>query len=258
LLYAGSERGFYISYNGGAQWNKLQLNLPVVPILDLAIHEQDLIAATAGRAFWILDDISALQQSSELNASTAFKLFEPKPAYHYSGARFSAENDNTDATMGANPLQGVIIDYYLPEAADSNLLKLEITDLNGAVVKTYRSKKEEKAKSAASTSTPLLLPAEKGLNRFAWDLSGEDLGPAVPSVLVLSGYSGYLQAPGKYKAKLTYKGKELATNLEVLQDPNLKVTAADWAEQQQYLARVGKDLNEVYTTINQLLNVKNK
>jgi hypothetical protein len=257
LLYAGTERGFYISYNGGANWNKLQLNLPVVPILDIAIHENDLVAATAGRAFWILDDIGALQQSSNLIAKQEIKLFNPKPAMHYSGARYSAEIDNSDASTGTNPLQGVILDYYLPETADTNLLKLEITDFNDRLIRTYTNKKDEKFKGFPGGPSPaVLIPSEKGLNRFAWDLSGEDISPTVPGLTVLSGYSGYLYAPGKYKAKLSYKGTKLETTMELLQDPNLKVTAADWKEQQQYLMQVTKDVSEVYTTVSQIRSVK--
>jgi hypothetical protein len=257
LLYAGSERGFYISYNAGASWSKLQLNLPVVPILDLAIHENDLIAATGGRAFWILDDIGSLQQSSKLITNLEIKLFNPKPAIHFSGARYTANIDNSEVTAGVNPLQGIILDYYLPESADSNLLKIEITDIDGKIIRTYSNKKDEKTKTFPGGPAPAaLIPAEKGLNRFAWDLSGEDITPGVPGIMVLSGYSGYLQAPGKYKAKLNYKGKQLETDLEVLQDPNLKVTNADWKEQQQYLSQVAKDLSEVYTSINQIRSVR--
>jgi len=257
LLYAGSERGFYISYNGGANWNKLQLNLPVVPVLDLAIHENDLIAATAGRAFWILDDIGALQQSAGQINNPTLKLFNPKPAYNYSGARYSAEPDNSPPTMGTNPLQGVILDYYLPEKADSNLLKLEITDGNDQVIRTYTNKKDENFKPFPGGPSPaVLIPSEKGLNRFAWDLSGENIAPYVPGLFMLSGYGGYLVAPGAYKAKLSYKGTTLQTNITVLQDPNLKVSTADWKEQQQYLLRVTKDLSDLYATINQMRSVK--
>ncbi len=257
LLYAGSERGFYVSYNGGANWNKLQLNLPVVSVLDLVIHENDLIAATGGRAFWILDDIGSLQQSSKLITNPEIKLFQPKPAIHFSGARYSADTDNRDATAGINPLQGVILDYYLPESADSNLLKIDITNMDGKIIRTYSNKKDEKLKTfPGGPSQSALIPAEKGLNRFAWDLSGEDITPGVQGINVLSGYGGYLQAPGKYKAKFSYKGKQLETELEVLQDPNLKVTSAEWKEQQQYLNQVVKDLSEVYTTINQIRSVR--
>lgn len=256
LLYAGSERGFYISYNGGQIWSKLQLNLPVVPVTDLAIHENDLIAATAGRAFWILDDIGSLQQAKDLFSNPAIKIFSPKPAYHYSGTEYSAE-PVTDALAGTNPLQGIILDYYLPEKADTNELKLEIWDINQKLVRTYKNKKEANVKAYPGGPAPaVLLPAEKGLNRFAWNLHGENIAPDVPGLFVLAGYSGYSKPPGKYIARLSFKGQVMETSIEVLQDPHLNVNKGDWIEQQQYLSRVSDDLTDLYSTINHLRSIK--
>ncbi len=257
LLYAGSERGFYISYDGGSNWNKMQLNLPVVPVTDLAIHGNDLIAATAGRAFWILDDIGALQQSRELLAHPGIKLFTPKPSYHFRGASYSADPDNSPATTGTNPLQGVILDYYLTEKADTSLVKLEILDVNDKLIRTYTNKKDEDVKPHPGGPPPVvLIPSEKGLNRFAWDLRGENITPDIPGLYVLAGYDGYLSAPGKYKARLSYKGTTVETTMDVLQDPNLKVTNSEWNEQQQYLLRISKDLSDIYNTINHMRTVK--
>ncbi len=257
LLYAGSERGFYISFNGGADWNKLQLNLPVVPVTDLAIHENDLIAATAGRAFWILDDIGSLQQSKESFPDTKLKLFAPKPAYHYSGASYSAETDNSKNNLaGANPLQGVILDYYLPEKADTNLLKLEITDANNTLIRTYTNKKDENFKPYPGGPAPaVVIPAEKGLNRFAWDLRGDNITPDIQGVYI-GGYEGYLLSPGKYEARLVYKGGSAETAMEVLQDPNLKVSTADWNEQQQFLTLISKDVTDIHTAVKNMRKVK--
>lgn len=257
LLYAGSERGFYVSVNGGANWNKMQLNLPVVPVTDLAIHENDLIASTAGRAFWILDDIGAIQQSKGMMTDAKVKLFAPKPAYHYSGAAYSADGDGGNSSAGANPLQGVILDYYLAEKADTNLLKLEIMDANNKIVRTYTNKADEDFKPYPGGPVPAtLIPAQKGMNRFAWDLSGNDITPDIQGAYVLTGYSGYLLAPGKYKARLSYKGISTETAMEVLQDPNLKVTAADWNEQQQYLSRISSDVSDIHTDIKNMRKVK--
>ncbi len=258
LLYAGSERGFYLSYNGGADWNKLQLNLPVVPITDLAIHENDLVAATAGRAFWILDDISSLEQSKELFPGAKLKLFTPKPAYHYNGASYAVETDNSNnISAGANPLQGVILDYYLPEKADTNLLKLEITDMNNKLVRKYTNKKDENFKPYPGGPAPaVLIPANKGLNRFAWDLRGDSIAPDIQGVYVGGGYAGYLLQPGSYKATLTYKDFSAETVIAILQDPNLKVSNADWAEQQQFLNRISKDVTDIHTAVKNMRKVK--
>jgi hypothetical protein len=253
LLYAGSERGFYVSFNGGANWNKLQLNLPVVPVTDLMIHENDLIAATAGRAFWILDDLGAIQQSKGSITDSKVKLFSPKPAYHYSGSSMS---DNGDGAFGKNPLQGVVLDYYLPEKADTNLLKLEIVDANNKVVKTFTNKKDDNYKPYPGGPAPAtLIPAQKGLNRFAWDLNVEDIKPDVTGAYVMGGYGGYAVAPGKYTVRLSYKGNSSEATAVVLQDPALKVTTADWNEQQQFLARVTGDVSAIHTAINDMRKV---
>ena len=260
LLYAGSERGFYISYNGGLNWNKLQLNLPVVPITDLAVHENDLIAATAGRAFWILDDIGSLQQSRGLLGDSRPRLVSPKATIAYSGTPYAAsaeEDNNPGALAGANPLQGVILDYFLPEKADTNALKLEIFDHNNKLLRTYSNIKDENIKHYPGGPAPAtLLPAEKGLNRFAWDMRGEDLSPDIQGAYVMGGYAGYQLAPGKYKARLSYKGNPSETDLLLVQDPNLKVAPEAWTEQQAFLARVSADVSDIHTAIKSMRKVK--
>lgn len=256
LLYAGSERGFYISYNGGESWNKLQLNLPVVPVTDLMIHDNDLYASTAGRSFWILDDVSALQNGAFIIADKKMKLIEPKPTYRYSGAPnipgLDAGNSN-----GANPMNGVILDYYLPEAAGKDTVKLEIMDATGNVVRTYINKKDETYKAFPGGPSPKeTIPAEKGINRFAWDFSGEMVIPVVQNAYVYGDYTGYRLAPGKYRARLSYKGTSSEVNINLMQDPQLKTTAAEWNEQQQFLKRVTDDVTEIHNAINAMRRVK--
>src|SRR5690606_17231129 len=115
LLYGGAERGFYISYNGGQRWDRLQLNLPIVPITDLKLHDNDLIAATQGRAFWILDDLGAIQGKP---GGETIALYTPKPTVRMSG--FSPRPGRTmPPGIGQNPMAGVILTYYLPEKPDT-------------------------------------------------------------------------------------------------------------------------------------------
>jgi photosystem II stability/assembly factor-like uncharacterized protein len=254
LLYAGSERGFYVSFNGGASWSKLQLNLPIVPVTDLMIHDNDLVASTAGRAFWILDDLGALQQSKGNIEAAKLHLFSPKSAYHYSGA---AWDSNDKGAFGKNPLQGVILDYYLPENPDTNSVKLEIINAAGKVVKTFSNKKDESYAAFPGGPAPaLLLPALKGMNRFAWDLYGEDITPVVPGAFVMGGYSGYALAPRQYTIRLSYKGNSSEVKADVLQDPALKVTTADWNEQQAFLTKVTANVSAIHTAINAMRKVK--
>jgi photosystem II stability/assembly factor-like uncharacterized protein len=256
LLYAGSERGFYISYNGGTNWNKMQLNFPVVPVTDLIIKDNDLVAATAGRSFWILDDLGALQQFAGVMAAGKIKLFTPKTTYRYSGAANIPGLDPGNSN-GANPVEGVMLDYYFPENADTNVVKLEIMDANNKVVRTYTNKKDSLFKPYPGGPPPAqVIPAMKGINRFAWNFKGENISPDIKDAFVYGDYSGYRLPPGKYKAKITYKEISSETEMNVIQDPALKVTAADWNEQQKFLNNISNEVSEIHKSIIAMRKVK--
>ena len=253
LLYAGAERGFYASFNGGANWNKMQLNLPVVPVTDLILHDNDLIAATAGRAFWILDDLSAIQQSKGGFNSTV-KLFSPKPTVRLTSAAPSWME--VPPGTGQNPMNGVILSYYLKEKADTNKVWLEILDFNGTVLRKYSNKKDESVKPTPGGAPPAqLIPAELGINRFAWDFCTDAL-PEVPGVFVYGDLSGHRVAPGRYKARIKFKGETSETEFDLLGDPNLKVTNEDWIAQQQIIQQAEEGLKEVHNSVNNMRKVK--
>lgn len=255
LLYAGAERGFYVSFNGGTNWQKLQLNLPIVPVTDITFAENDLVISTAGRAFWILDDISALQQSKGNFAG--LQVFTPKPTYKYEG--YTPSWMDVPPGIGKNPIPGVILDYYLPEAADSLEVKLEILDASRKVIRTYSSIKDEEFKPFPGGPAPAqVIPAKKGINRFAWDFRGETL-LAIPNAFVYGDYSGHRRAPGKYKARLTFKGAVAEAEIDLRQDPNLKnISAQDWAAQQALLENAAKSLTEIHQSVIDMRKVKSQ
>ncbi|MCF1751151.1 VPS10 domain-containing protein [Mariniradius sediminis] len=255
LLYAGAERGFYVSFNGGTNWQKLQLNLPIVPVTDITFAENDLVISTAGRAFWILDDISALQQSKGNFAG--LQVFTPKPTYKYEG--YTPSWMDVPPGIGKNPIPGVILDYYLPEAADSLEVKLEILDASGKVIRTYSSIKDEEFKPFPGGPAPAqVIPTKKGINRFAWDFRGETL-LAIPNAFVYGDYSGHRRAPGKYKARLTFKGAVAEAEIDLRQDPNLKnISAQDWAAQQALLENAAKSLTEIHQSVIDMRKVKSQ
>ncbi|MCK6617332.1 MAG: glycosyl hydrolase [Cyclobacteriaceae bacterium] len=255
LLYAGAERGFYVSFNGGANWNKLQLNLPVVPVTDLIIQGNDLVASTAGRSFWILDDLSAIQQSKGNFGSGAVKLYQPKPTVRYPSITIPEWMGNIPG-LGMNPMDGVVLDYYLKEKADTNTVRLEILDAGGKKIRSYTNKKDEAFKRfAGGPPEPQVIPSEAGVNRFAWDFRTETL-PAIDNAYVYGDYRGHRVAPGKYKARITYKGETSETEFEITQDPNLKVTPADWTAQQQFMEQVENRLAEISAAVNTMRKVK--
>ena len=256
LLYAGSERGFYISYNGGTNWNKMQLNFPVVPVTDMIIKDNDLVVATAGRSFWILDDVGALQQFAGVMAAGKIKLFTPKTTYRYSGAPNIPGLDPGNSN-GSNPVEGVMLDYYFHENADTNIVKLEIMDATNKVVRTYTNKKDSLYKPYPGGPPPAqVIPAMKGINRFAWNFKGENISPDIQGAFVYGDYTGYRLPPGKYKARLNYKGTISETEMNVIQDPALKVTAADWNEQQKFLNNISNEVSEIHKSIIAMRKVK--
>jgi hypothetical protein len=246
LLYGGAERGFYLSYNAGSNWQRLQLNLPIVPITDLILHDNDLVASTAGRAFWILDDLSALQQYSK---TTTLKLFQPKQGIRYPGGALAG---TPNPLMGTNAPEGIILDYYLPEKADTNTVKLEILTTSGKSIRYYTNKKKEDAKSYPGGPSPdPILPDSKGVNRFLWDLRNEHV-PEVQGVYIYGSYSGHRMAPGKYLARISFKGNISETELELLQDPNTSTSKEVWNEQQHLLEKIESDITEMHLAVNTL------
>lgn len=253
LLYGGGERGFYISFNGGKQWHRFQLNLPVVPITDLIIRDNDLVAATQGRAFWILDDLGVIQQTKGDFGDAVAQLFEPKPTVLFGGTRRTRTS-----TYGQNPMSGVILDYYLAEEVDTNEAKLEILDMDGAVLRSYTNKEKKEAAGAPSFFGPRTqpLPAKKGLNRFAWDFRVEAVKD-IADGFVFGDSRGYRVAPGTYRARLSYKGQVSETEIEILQDPRLEdVTPAHWAAQQEMLKRVTEQITDIHESIIAVRKVK--
>jgi hypothetical protein len=251
ILYAGSERGFYLSTDAGNSWQSFQLNLPIVPVTDLMIRDNDLVAATAGRAFWILDDLGAIQQATTASAVT---LFTPKPAYKFGGGTGLPE---AKYKAGQNAPEGVILDYILPEVTDSTLVTLKITDASGKLIRTYSNKKDASyAKYPGGPAAATLLSAKKGHNRFLWNLRNENVQPDVKNVFVYGSYDGYAVPPGKYKAQLNFNGTIAETEMTVLANPSIAATAADWNEQQQVLASITASISEMHQQVNELRKIR--
>lgn len=248
LLYAGTETGLYISFNDGANWSQLQLNLPVVPINDLTIRQNDLVAATAGRAFWILDDLSPIQQSK--GAFEKVALFQSKPQHRILGGSAPLE-------AGKNPPSGITFSYYLPEELpDSVTIEVEISNSNGDVVRSFSNQKPEGFSTwQGGPPSPQLLPGKKGINRFTWNLRRETL-PAVDNVFAFGDYSGSRVAPGKYGIKLLTETDTLSIEAELLQVPNQKYSGIVWNEQQTMLTNIESMIKEMHESVNAMRSAK--
>lgn len=249
LLYAGTETGFYLSYDDGNYWHAFQTNLPVVPINDLYIQDNDLIAATAGRSFWILDDLSPLQQHRQ---TEEIYLVKPKPSY-----RLSSAKTPKNSSQGTNPMSGVYLDYYLPEIQDSLEVQLEIIQDN-QVIRTYSSVKKTDFKSWPGGPSPdLVLPHKKGYNRTYWDFRRAPL-PSVDQVFVYGSYQGSKVAPGNFKARLTYGKTVKETEIEILPNPNLDYSAADFETQQQLLVQIETTIKSIHESVTQMRKAQNQ
>ncbi len=247
LLYAGTETGLYISNDDGNHWQRVKLNLPVVAINDLTIQDNDLVAATSGRGFWILDDLSTFQNMTE--ESKTLQLFQPKPTYRIFGGVSKAPR------QGRNPKSGVTFDYYLNKDVDTLDLKLEVIQ-GPKVIRTYTNKKPKNFKSwPGGPSKPQVLPSKKGYHRFTWDFGREAI-PAINKVFVFGGLSGSSVAPGKYTLRLSLDGESVEKIATILPNPSVKSTPEDFAEQQDLLVNIETILRNMHKSVNQMRSAK--
>jgi photosystem II stability/assembly factor-like uncharacterized protein len=257
LLYAGTETGIFVSYDDGVRWQSLQLNLPQCPIDDLTVHDDDLIVATHGRAFWILDDITPLRQLQANTGDEEVHFFTPRTAYRTHVFSFPVPRG---MNLGMNPPSGVILDYSLKETP-KDPVQLEILDSQGKVIRKYSSKKEER-EEASSAGEPFrlggreTLPTEKGLDRFVWDLRYEP-ATRVPGLVVWGGSgAGPLAVPGNYKAKLTVAGKDYTVPIELKEDPRVEVSQADLEKQLGLGLKIRDRLSEAHRDVNEMKDVQ--
>ena len=252
LLYAGTETGLYISWNDGKQWEPFQLNLPVVPINDLVIQDNDLIAATAGRSFWVLDDLTPIQNKN--TEKEAVTILQPKDTYLF----FGGNTPPNIPGVGQNPKTGVTFDYYLAEAADSLELKLEVIR-NGQVLRTITNKKDKGFKSwPGGPPKPAILPAKQGYNRFTWDFRRDAL-PAVDKVFVFGNLQGSNVGPGIYTLKLSLEGKNVSeTDITIRPNPKIRSKAVDYVAQQSVLEEIEDMVRDMHKSVNQMRSVKSQ
>ncbi|MGB5172827.1 MAG: glycosyl hydrolase [Eudoraea sp.] len=249
LLYAGTETGLYISLNDGATWQPFQLNLPVVPINDMVIQTNDLVVATAGRSFWILDDLSPLQNS--MGSGEEFKLLKPRDTYLF----FGGSSDKPVPGLGENPKQGVRIDYSLPKDVDSLNLTLEIFK-EGKLLRTITNKAAKDFKSwPGGPSKPSALSSKKGFNRYVWDFRKESL-PAVDKVFVYGSYSGSHVGPGIYTLKMTLENEVVENQVTILANPKIVATEEDYSLQQAILERIETNIKSIHESVSQMRSAK--
>ena len=277
LLFTGTETGVFVSFTDGARWQPLQMNLPRASVRDLAIKGNDLIAATHGRAFWVLDDISPLRQMADSVRTSTVHLFAPATTVRFEAGR----SGRRDAESGENPLSGVNVDYWLRQApVDGAQVKLEFADARGTVIRTFTSEGDSPAKrdslkvaytasdslkrlsaydttgqssprrriesdSAAYVPADSVVHARAGLNRFVWDLRAPGVRPLKDVINDEGTTDGPTIVPGDYTVRLTAAGVTRTQRFTVVDDPRIGATPEQLAASYVFGTQVVAKLNEL-------------
>ena len=296
LLYAGTERGVWVSFDDGARWQRLQLNLPPVPVHDLAVEEGDLVAGTHGRGFWILDDLSPLRQLTTEVATRTSHLFHPRPAHRVSWGGGFAEGRSAHP-LGANPPSGAIVWFTLAKGGEE--VTLDILDSRGKTIQSYSSKldsagladsvRADSIRRARGDTTRRIVtpdstqrlearseeaapeeergrggprrprvPNKQGLNQFVWDLRYPDATTFKDIILWAGSTRGPVAAPGTYSVRLTVGGRSLTQPLVLRKDPRSPATLADLQAQFAFLIRIRDEVSKANDAVRTIRNVRHQ
>jgi photosystem II stability/assembly factor-like uncharacterized protein len=241
LLYAGTEYGMYISYDAGQNWKKFQLNLPMVPVTDLTIKENDLIVATQGRAFWILDDLTQIQDMNKEIVNKNLFVYPIDPVWRMAGNGFG--NFGSPRNAGSNPPRGAVLNFYVKNVADSMKGSVTIMDKDKKVIRTYSTD----AKEAVDK-----MDISAGMNMFNWNLQ-YPASERIEGMILWNGVPGNILAPpGNYFYKLKAGKDSTEGSFVVYADPNYKITQSDYDAQFTFLQQVQQKFNDVQKAVKDL------
>jgi photosystem II stability/assembly factor-like uncharacterized protein len=246
LLYAGTERGMYISFDDGANWQKFQLNLPIVPITDLAIKNNNLIAATQGRSVWMIDDLTPIHQLTNSIIKEDVILFKPQDSYAMSGG-----NGRTSKTAGTNHPGGVAINYFIKEKGDKELVSLKVYDSNNVLIKTFSTEPNKDKKEAELT-------LENGNNIFYWNMMYPGAEKVKGMILWWASLNGPMALPGNYKVTLTVGETSKSQNFTILKNPISETTLADATAQFNFINDINTKVTEIHKALKNVKKVRNQ
>ena len=277
LLYAGTEWGMYISFDDGNSWSKFQLNLPVTSIRDLAVKDNDLVVATHGRSFWIIDDLTPLHQLNDNNHDDDAILFKPDLSYRM--AQSGGWNRPNNLLSGQNHPNGVIINYYIKNLQEGDYIRIDIENKDGSVIRTFTNNQDkysqiENNETNKMVGNPVLsnpndidnalssdnlgsLSPKSGGNRLIWDMRYPGFKSFEGMVLYSSPNVGPKVAPGKYNIKMTYNDQILQKEFEIVKDPRVKISQADYQDQLEFLINVRDEVSRANQKIIDIRNIKN-
>ena len=239
LLYAGTETGMYISFNDGKNWNPFQLNLPIVPITDLTIKDNNLIVATQGRSLWILDDLTVLHQLYNVPENVNI-LFHPKDAYRMRGG-----SKKESKTEGTNHPNGVMTYFNLMDYVEKEEISLTYFDTKGDTIKTFSTKNKKKDK----------LEIKKGANLFVWNMTFKGAEKLDGMILWWASLTGPKAIPGEYKVSLNVNGKSISQPFTIVADPRSESSLAEMQTQFDFIKDVNKTMDNADKSIKKIRKI---
>jgi photosystem II stability/assembly factor-like uncharacterized protein len=239
LLYAGTETGMYISFNDGKNWNPFQLNLPIVPITDLTIKDNNLIVATQGRSLWILDDLTVLHQLYNVPENVNI-LFHPKDAYRMRGG-----SKKESKTEGTNHPNGVMTYFNLMDYVEKEEISLTYFDTKGDTIKTFSTKNKKKDK----------LEIKKGANLFVWNMTFKGAEKLDGMILWWASLTGPKAIPGEYKVSLNVNGKSISQPFTIVADPRSESSLAEMQTQFDFIKDVNKTMDNAHKSIKKIRKI---
>ncbi len=245
LLYAGTETGMYISFNDGQSWEKFQMNLPIVPITDLAIKDDNLIVATQGRSLYIIDDLTVLHQLDAAKKSADAILYHPKDSYRTKGT--AAQKPSL--TEGQNHPNGVVTHFYLKDVAEKDSIVLTYTSMSGDTLASYSNKAAEKDKK---------LTVKKGGNTHIWDTRGKGAKLLDGMILWWANLDGAKAVPGSYKVHLNVNGSNQSQDFKILPDPRAEVSVGDMQKQFDFISDINETVDKAHKSIQKIRNINGK
>jgi photosystem II stability/assembly factor-like uncharacterized protein len=241
LLYAGTEKGMYVSFNDGGVWEKFQLNLPIVPITDLAIKDDNLIAATQGRSFWIIDDLTPIHQLTDNTAKEKVTLFTPKASYQLNGG-----NGKTSKTQGTNHPGGVAVYFNVNEFAKKDTVVMTFYDANKNLIQKFSNHPNKKEKEKELT-------VEKGSNVFYWNMMYPEATKVKGMILWWASLDGPMALPGNYTVRLSVNTATLEKPFTILKNPVSETSLDDMKLQFVFITDINTKVSEIHKA---LINVK--
>ncbi|MBX2895866.1 MAG: glycosyl hydrolase [Cyclobacteriaceae bacterium] len=250
LLFAGTELGVFVSFNGGKEWSSFQLNLPVTPITDLRIHQNDLIAATSGRSFWIFDDLTLIRQHKP---EITFNLYQPEDVVLVNGgSQLDGSSDGTNPYAGVNPATGAVLYYVLPELKSTEHITIDIKDAQGNLVRSFTSLRDTlfQERDGGPPAEPTL-SKEKGLNRFVWNLRYPTIS-GIAGTYMEASFRGHKAIPGKYAVVLTAGAQTATVSFSILSNPLYTTDAKTYTEYHETMLSMETAVSNMHKLVTSL------